>query len=178
MWFLLLVGVAAIGLYVVNRSAPEVLARVGGSFTDAGASFLRLVESALKSVPLPAPLAGVPGAILGLAEAIKAFEGFYPGSRAYRNNNPGNLKYTSWTRGQGATHADDKGFSVFPDYATGWKALLALLMLRRRQHPDWSILDLMMSYAPPSDGNPTGAYAASVAKHVGGDINTKLGELV
>ena len=140
----------------------------------AGAVVLALYMTGFRMADV---VSNAPGSIVGLAEAIKTFEGFYPGTRAYRNNNPGNLRYTSWTQGQGATGQDDKGFSIFPDYDTGWRALLALLMLRVRQHPEWSILDLFNSYAPPTE-NDTAQYAAFVAKHVGGDINTKLGELV
>ena len=143
-------------------------------FLVAGAAALALYMAGFRVADV---ISNAPGSILGLAEAIKTFEGFYPGTRAYRNNNPGNLKYTSWTREQGAIREDDKGFSVFADYETGWRALLNLLLLRVRQHPEWSILDLFNSYAPPTE-NDTNAYAQFVAKHVGGDINTKLGELV
>lgn len=125
----------------------------------------------------PMSFENVSGSLLGLAEAIKEFEGFAPGTRAWRNNNPGNLKFTAWTQQQGAIRADDKGFAVFPDFQTGFRALVALLELRRRQHPDWSILDLMMSYAPPSDNNPTGKYAQFVASKIGARIDTKLSEL-
>lgn len=112
-----------------------------------------------------------------MADAIQTFEGWFPGSHSYRNNNPGNLKFTTWTQGQGATGQDSSGFAVFPNYETGRTALTALLMLRVRQHPEWTILDLFNSYAPPSDNNPTAQYAATVAKNAGVTVDTKLGEL-
>ena len=129
-------------------------------------------------VGMPKSISDVPGAILGLANAIDRFEDGRAGTDKRGNYNPGNLKYTQWTRSQGAIGKDSAGFCIFPDWTTGWNALIALLLLRRRQHPNWSILDLMMSYAPPSDNNPTQQYAQFVAGYVGGDINTKLGELV
>lgn len=113
-----------------------------------------------------------------MADAIQRFEGWAPGTRSYRNNNPGNLKYTAWTKEQGATGQDTGGFAVFPDYETGRNALLSLLLLRARQHPDWTILDLFDSYAPASDGNPTVRYAETVAKAVGVTMDAQLGELV
>jgi hypothetical protein len=119
----------------------------------------------------------IPLTIRLMAEAIQTFEGWFPGSKSYRNNNPGNLRYTAWTQGQGATGQDSTGFSVFPTYEIGYAALTSLLMLRVRQHPDWTILDLFNSYAPPSDNNPTQTYAATVAKNAGVTVDTKLGEL-
>lgn len=122
-------------------------------------------------------MAGEPLSIRLMADAIQAFEGWLPGTRSYRNNNPGNLKFTTWTHEQGATGQDSAGFAVFPNYETGRAALTALLMLRVRQHPEWTLLDLFNSYAPPSDNNPTQTYAATVAKKAGVTVDTKLGDL-
>jgi hypothetical protein len=44
------------------------------------------------------------------------------GSRSYNNNNPGNIKFGAWAKEHGATGADEKGFAIFPDEATGRKA--------------------------------------------------------
>ena len=55
--------------------------------------------------------------IAQLAAAITRNEGFYPGSLAYQNNNPGNL-----TAGPGMIGMNG-GFAVFPDLATGQAAL-------------------------------------------------------
>ena len=56
--------------------------------------------------------------IAQLAAAITRNEGFYPGSAAYRNNNPGNL-----TAGPGMIGTDASGFAIFPDLQTGQNAL-------------------------------------------------------
>ena len=48
------------------------------------------------------------------------------GSRAWRNNNPGNIRSGDFADEHGAIGAA-AGFAVFPDYATGHAALKALL---------------------------------------------------
>lgn len=108
-----------------------------------------------------------------LAAAIQTFEGYYPGTRSYRNNNPGNIKFASQP---GATGQDDKGFAIFDSFSSGWTALITLIQKRIKQHPNWTILDFFMSYAPPSDNNDTSGYASFVAKAVGAPITATLGE--
>jgi hypothetical protein len=149
------------------------------------ADAIKKLALSLVSQPVTETLGSVPGSIIALANAIKQFEGWYPGSRAYKNNNPGNLKDADgrlvpekdWADDWGAYKLDDKSFYVFGTAEQGFAALVHLLQVRVRQHPEWSILNLFFSYAPPSE-NDTATYAAFVAKRVGGDVNTKLGDLV
>ena len=47
--------------------------------------------------------------------------------RSIRNRNPGNIKYTPWSKAHGATGQDAGGFAIFPDTATGQAALDDLL---------------------------------------------------
>jgi hypothetical protein len=54
-------------------------------------------------------------------------------SRGERNNNRGNLKFGPLAQSFGATHADDKGFAVFPDQASGDAAQSALLQSKPYQ---------------------------------------------
>ena len=63
--------------------------------------------------------------LINLATAISQFEGFYKkGSRAQRNNNPGNLRaYNSTQR------RDNEGFRVFLDPIEGFTALLSQILL-------------------------------------------------
>jgi hypothetical protein len=49
------------------------------------------------------------------------------GSRGNRNNNRGNMKFGLLAKAFGATHADEKGFAVFPDQSSGDAAHEALL---------------------------------------------------
>jgi hypothetical protein len=100
-----------------------------------------------------------------VADAIMQFEGWKLGSRSYVNRNPGNLRL------QGRT-ADDKGYTIFPDLPTGYAALLRELQAKfsgSNSHgigPSSTLLALFNIYAPPSDNNPTNAYAAFVADWV------------
>lgn len=65
----------------------------------------------------------------GAAQA--SLGGFRPqrygaGTRADRNNNPGNIEYGEFARRMGATGSDGR-FAIFPDRETGFKAAEALL---------------------------------------------------
>lgn len=99
------------------------------------------------------------------ADAIMHFEGWIIGSRSYENRNPGNLRLTGRT-------ADDKGYTIFPDLPTGYAALLRELQSKfsgANVHgigPASTLLALFNVYAPPSDDNPTNAYAEFVAQWV------------
>lgn len=114
-----------------------------------------------------------------LAAAIQHREGFSPGTRSYRNNNPGNLRppngsATYWT---GQTGVDSGGFAVFGSYEDGWNALLTNLSVHAQKNPDQTIGDYFQQYAPASDGNDPVAYAAFVANQLGVDPDTTLGDL-
>lgn len=91
-----------------------------------------------------------------VADAITKFEGWFPGTKSYQNRNPGNLE-------DGHGH-----LRVFPDFVSGYSALLADLESKFSGHdtthlgPDSTILELMLKYAPPADGNPTNAYTAYI----------------
>lgn len=122
----------------------------------------------LKDLPV-SEIANVTGSSIpfdALAQAVQQEEGYYPGSRAYRNQNPGNLRYA----GQyGSTGADDAGFAVFPDYQTGFNALVNQLQLDATRHPDWTILDFVSNYAPSSDNNVPVQYAQNVSTYLNGN---------
>ena len=68
-----------------------------------------------------------PGAV---SSAIAQREGFNARgpkpNRGQRNHNPGNIEYGQFAKDHGATGSDGR-FAIFPDAATGYKALDALL---------------------------------------------------
>ena len=116
------------------------------------------------------------GLVERIAVAISEMEGFNkPGSRAQRQNNPGNLR--SW----GKTPIVE-GFANFPTAAEGWSAL-------RRQI--WRNVDrgltlyeffggkpnVYAGYAPDADGNRSRHYAEFVAKRAGIPVNVPLNKL-
>jgi len=116
------------------------------------------------------------------AEAIKIFEGWAPGTRSYRNSNPGNIKYTSYTKDLGATGRDDRNFCKFPSYEAGFKALCQFISdaanEKLRYYHNKDIYGFFSSYAPSSDNNHPRKYAEFVAKRIGVSPNTLLKEIV
>lgn len=112
---------------------------------------------------------GSPSAFLDvLASAHQEHEGFFPGSRAQRNNNPGNLKYIGQA---GATGKDKDGFAIFGSLAAGAAALkkdLAAKIGGKSSHIDYSknptFGDYVAVYAPKEDRNDPKSYAQALVK--------------
>jgi hypothetical protein len=114
-----------------------------------------------------------------MALGIQQFEGWIPprnpdyprGSRSFRNNNPGNLKYA----GQyGTVGYDDKFFAKFETYELGFKALKDMILRAakggsRIYKPDMTLYDFFDHYAPASDDNYPQHYARAVAKRMNVD---------
>lgn len=84
---------------------------------------------------------------------------------AIRNLNPGNLRLSGGT-------SDAGGYTVFTDFISGYSALLRELKSKfsgNNSHgigQESTLLELFNIYAPPSDNNPTNAYAEFVANWV------------
>ena len=98
-----------------------------------------------------------------VALAVQTQEGYYPGSIAYRNNNPGNLMYAGQP---GATGKDASGFAIFPDYATGFQALQNQIALNASR--GMTISQFTAAYAPASvSGNNPALYAQNIANATG-----------
>jgi hypothetical protein len=111
-----------------------------------------------------------------MAEAIKDFEGWYAGSRSYRNNNPGNLKFAGQA---GATGADESGHAIFQNYEMGWSALLrqlriAFLGVSRVYSPSDTLYDFFNKYAEANSR----AYAEFVAARLSVEPDRTLASLV
>jgi hypothetical protein len=77
------------------------------------------------------------------------------GSRAWRNNNPGNLKEGPFSRENGSIGKDSGGYAIFPDAETGMDAMKTLLNSTYREK---SVGEMVDEYAPAEDGNNTTAY--------------------
>lgn len=117
-----------------------------------------------------------------MADAIQEFEGWYPESRSFRNNNPGNLR---WFNGagtipwSGATGLDAENHVVFDTYENGRMALAYQLTLaftgRSRVYSlSDTLYDFFGKYA---EGNQV-AYAESVAARLGVSANATLASLI
>lgn len=109
--------------------------------------------------------------------AIQNFEGA-PGDLNYLNNNPGNCRCSpvGYLAKYGRVQCIN-GFAKFPTFALGWEYLQNLVLHRAELHPSWTILDFFENYAPPSDNNPTSAYAENIAAHCGVPVSTTLSSL-
>lgn len=99
--------------------------------------------------------------------AIEHQEGFHKaGSRAQRNNNPGNLKMGTFARRWGARSMDDEHHAIFPTLDMGRRALRSLLQTKFRGH---TLRQIGPRYA--EDPN----WAASVSKIAGVSLDTPIG---
>lgn len=111
-----------------------------------------------------------------MAEAIKQFEGWYPTSISYTNNNPGNLKYANQPYAIGQ---DSYGHAIFDSYEHGWNALIAQLeAIFQNKYPDLYTTDMTLYdlFARYATGNST-QYAEFVASKLGVDPDTQLKNL-
>ena len=138
---------------------------------DGPAAFFRVFTGRLRGAIDPA-------AVDSIAAAIQQREGWAPGSRSFRNNNPGNLRYV----GQPGAAADADGFAVFSSYASGMQALKSQIMLDASRGSDAAgrpvntLSDLISSWAPPSE-NDTAGYLTFVSASTGFDPAAPLSSL-
>lgn len=102
----------------------------------------------------------------------KIYEG---GSKAWRNNNPGNLKYGDFAKGAGSIGEDYSGFAIFSSYDDGFKALKKLL--KTDTYQKLTLEEAIKRYAPESDNNDTKKYIKDVVDGTRFSKDTKLSSL-
>lgn len=95
------------------------------------------------------------------------------GTRAWRNNNPGNIRMSEFSRRAGAI-GEAGGFAVFPDEQTGARAVKQLLT--GNSYKNLTIANAVSRYAPPSENN-TVAYQRSIERLTGLSVNRRISEL-
>lgn len=95
------------------------------------------------------------------------------GTRAWRNTNPGNIRYGKFAKKAGAI-GKAGGFSVFPDEATGQKAIESLLLTNN--YRNLTVAAAISKYAPPVE-NDTAAYQRNLEKMTGISINKRISDL-
>jgi len=101
------------------------------------------------------------------------------GTRAWRNNNPGNLRLTTAWESYGAIgreKAGRGGFAIFPDEATGTRALETYIK-RFGINKGKTIAKFMRMYAPKQDKNDPASYAAKIARKLNVDVDTPMNTL-
>jgi len=109
-----------------------------------------------------------------MAEAIREHEGWYKGSRSYRNNNPGNFKFnpSGYRSVYGVVGKDKDGFAIFPSCELGWLYLINFLTACATGKstvfsPSMNMYEFFAKYAPSSDNNDPKHYAEVVASKMG-----------
>lgn len=95
------------------------------------------------------------------------------GTRAWRNNNPGNLRNYDFSQRHGSI-GEAGGFAVFPDEATGQGALVSLLGTDTYQ--GLTINEALARFAPPVE-NPTAAYQGFIRGATGLSGTTSMNSL-
>lgn len=88
------------------------------------------------------------------------------GSRAWRNNNAGNLRHGSLSRQYGAIGKDRDGFAIFATEEQGHRAKERLLF-ESDAYRNLTLTQAIAKYAPPNENN-TAAYQRAVLSAAGG----------
>src|SRR3990170_6396089 len=117
---------------------------------------------------------------LTLAESSNGVFLLYGGTLAWRNNNPGNIKWGEFAKKYGAIGKGAGGHAIFPTYEIGRNAQKKLLFSSEKGYNKLSIKKAMAKYAPTDDtaaNNDPDRYANFVAKKIGTSINTILSDL-
>ena len=96
------------------------------------------------------------------------------GSRAWRNNNPGNIAFNKFKPAAFGGIGENSPFIVFPNAKAGFNAIISLLKTPLYQAS--TLLEAINDYAPSIDNNSV-AYAAFISKRTGVAESTKLGTL-
>ena len=108
------------------------------------------------------PIYSPPSQIPFWSEAIRVAEGWSPTSRSFRNHNPGNMHFSSFTMSLGAIGKDDMNFCIFPDDEKGMFALREFLtaacLNQLRDYHDKNLEQFTNIYA----GNPPPSYLQGI----------------
>jgi hypothetical protein len=137
---------------------------------------LKIAQDARKVEGVPP----YPLKIVKMCSAIERHEGYYVGSRSYRNCNSGNFKFCGQYKAIGK---DAQGFAIFPSYEVGWQHLLKVVHNactgKSLVYPKtMTLLEYFAKYAPAQDSNDPKRYAEVVAESIGCSPFTRLEELV
>jgi hypothetical protein len=116
--------------------------------------------------------------IQAFADAITRQEGYFPGSTAYNNNNPGNI-WDGVAAGKPNRiwpnlPTDPRGFVIYPTAAAGRAALENDLTIK--MNSGLSLNSAIAMYAPPNE-NSTVTYQTNVASWLGVDGSQSLRSL-
>jgi uncharacterized protein (TIGR02594 family) len=131
--------------------------------------------SAQAAAPVSAPAtARTEGRNTVITNADGSTETRSGGTLAWRNNNPGNIRAGDFATRNGAIGTGPGGFAVFPDRATGERAISALL--QGQSYRNLSVMGAISRYAPPSE-NDTKQYQDNIKSWTGLDTTRTIASL-
>lgn len=119
---------------------------------------------------------GTTAALDTIALTIQQQEGYYPNTPAYVNNNPGNIIYTPYYASAFGATKGSGGFSYFPDYGTGYAALLHQIQVDAARGD--TFYDLTYSWLGSGTGGDYKSYAETIAGSLGVDPNTRVADVI
>lgn len=152
-----------------------------------------LLQNTPPVAPIPPPVVPEPAVITKatlldlMCKAIESREGsiapcprFPTGTPAWRNHNPGNLRYAGQA---GSTGKDANGFAIFATYQLGYEALRNQILLvakgKSKVYPNpCTLAQFFAVYSPSTDGNDPTSYALEVAGKMKVSISFPLSRLV
>lgn len=157
----------------VDRAAAEKLAKIqlenqwwrtmfGGKITEQDIQQRADQIQGYKTIPSP-NVGGSPQSSTG-------------GSRAQRNNNPGNIEFNKNNNWEGQLPNDpskESRFARFDSAENGVRALAKLLSNYGKTGTD-TVQDIVERFAPKKDGNDTRAYIDALTKRMGVAPNEQL----
>ncbi|MCQ2562508.1 MAG: hypothetical protein MJ158_02760 [Alphaproteobacteria bacterium] len=98
------------------------------------------------------------------------------GSVAWRNNNPGNIRNTAFSREHlGAICSPNDTWATFASEEDGLNAVVALL--KSKNYYNLSIAEAINRWAPSSDGNNPKKYATIVSNTTGLPVDTRISQM-
>jgi hypothetical protein len=157
--------ITTIACQMVNIPSQETKASgkfVGGTGTKSISADGKVSASkSIKDVYIPAlnkTLPNIPQGIKLLMTAQTQLEGFFPGSRSFRTNNPGNV-YPSGNKG---------GFSTLEaGIKAQWQYIFEPTFNGKSKYykPTMTLYKYISVYAPPSDGNNPTAYTSFIVNY-------------
>lgn len=101
--------------------------------------------------------------MISLLQAMARQEGFYvAGTRAARNNNPGNIEYGEFAKNMGAIGSDGR-FAIFDKAEDGFDAMRVLLL---RNYRGLTLEAAIHKWAPPVE-NESNLYVRNVSQWTG-----------
>jgi hypothetical protein len=161
-------GLSAKQFYNMLNNSPETPVKGTGRF----ASLNPGTSNVAKVSPNGSSSTATPGSGLSVNYDDHTKVG---GTKSWRNNNAGNIRYGEYAQKMGAIGKDKDGFAIFPDEATGDEARKKLIFASN-SYKNLSLNDAIARYAPPNENN-TSLYQKTISKAAGLSGNERMSSL-